>query len=508
MLRREKPIFIEEDYSRGLITIDPLNIPKGASPTCKNVHSNKLRTLEGRLGQTELNPLSISAELGGNGLYDYVVSETVRKQIICFGGRIYKMDSLDGTLDELKSGLTASKYFFENFQGTLIVCNKARDTGQSWDGSAATTTDITNMPAGAFPIEFRNYVFLFDLTAAPRKARYTALNDYTSWPAGNITGFLGQSGDIARCGAKLRGYLYAFTDTTITRISYTYSAPLFSYKPITEKVGTQSPATIKKMNVPGYPEFLVFYGTDDRVYMFDGSNPPIPISDNIGPDNKLSLISMESLNTNERGNFCAETIDELNWYVLCAANRTSGENNWALIFDFSFWPEYIAIWPFDNWNAGAMTSFVNTKGKKWYYIAGYDGKARRVLTTNNDVSTAIDRDYISRKIFHEKLSIQKKYFQGELYLKTMGEFNLSFQFRIDNDISWLTAESLAMSTDEWVLGDILPIILGSREITQHTVDLPRAANSIQFRYRTNSDCPPFNLKRLEGVMEPLGVAKE
>jgi hypothetical protein len=507
MITAEKPIFIEEDYSMGLVTVDPLNIPKGASPVCKNVHSNRLKTLEGRLGQSILNS-SAAAELRGNGLFDYAVSDTVRKQIASFGGRIYKMDSLDGTWDELKSGLTASKCYFENFQGTLIVCNKARDTGQYWDGSASATSDITNMPAGAFPIEFRNYIFLFDLTSTPRKARYCTLNTYATWPSGNITSFLGQSGDIARCGAKLRGYLYAFTDTSITRISYTYSAPLFSYKPISTKIGTKSPATVKKMSIPGYPEFIVFYGNDDRIYMFDGANPPMPISDNISVDNRLSLISMETLNSNEKENFCAEVIDELNWYVLCAANRTSGDNNWALAFDFTFWPKYVAIWPFDNWNAGAMSAFVNTRGKKWYYIAGYDGKVRRVLTGNDDAGTAIDRDYITRKIFHEKLSIQKKYLQAEAYLKTWGNFNLSFQNRVDNEIDWSTAINLSMYSDEWVLGDTLPATLGSREITQTTIDLPKAANSIQFRYRTNSSCPPFNLKRLEGVMQEMGVVKE
>lgn len=503
-----KSIFIEDDYSLGLITkANPLGHPKGSSPKCKNVHSNIFKTLQGRLGQTELNSVAVSG-LTGNGLYDYAVSETVRKQIACFGGIIYKMDSLDGTWDTLKSGLTSSKFFFENFNNTLIICNKARDTGQSWDGSASSSSDISNMPAGAFPIEFQNYVFLFDLSATPRKARYCALNDHTTWPAGNTTNNLGKSGDIARCGAKLRGKLYAFTDTSITRITYTYSSPLFSYKPITTKVGTKSPATLQLMDLPWTPEFLVFYGSDNRIYVFDGSNPPVPISDNISVDNKLSEISMATLNTNEMEDFCAAVIDELNWYVLGVANRVSGEINWGLVFDFTFGINNVAVWPFDNFAAGAIAAFINTRGKREYYIAGYDGKARRIQNDNDDVGTAIDRLYDTRKIFHERFSVEKKYHQGELAMKTLGNFNLSFYHRINNDVSWSAEKLLAMYTDESVLGDALPLTLGAKEITQHTVDLPKVANTMQFRFRTNSVCPPFHIYRFEGVAEELGVGKE
>ena len=498
------------DFAGGLNTkAGPLNLAENETPSCLNVHSNVFKTVKRRDGYTELNGSAV--ELNGNGLYDFGISSTSHKLIGTFGTKIYKMDALDGAFDNITGvGVTDSISHFENFIDAsnvahLIICNEAKDTPQTWNGSDATTSAISGMPAVSVPVVYKFYMLAIDGTS---KIQYSNLGDYTTWTTAtdNFTEATADGEGFIGWGI-LKGVLYAFKQHSIFRITYTGSAPLWTRRQVTS-IGTVSSRSICNVTIPGVGEVLMFLGPDARVYAFDGSDA-IPISTKIEENNGIAPVSLGTVNKNTSvlANAWAVNLESNYWYVLNLNNTaTNTNNNSQLIYDYSAQ----SWWGFDNMPFLSGALIKNNSGQRQLFGAGYDGKAYTIYSGNSDNVSNINSYYYTRKIDSKLYPSMKKPKEVWVTVKTLGSYTLTFQFRADWKTSWQSTDNITLNSGEYLLGQTFVLgtaTLGGNEALTKVFDLPNINNLVQFNLSNNTTNPAWSMYRIDIPLEYLGVAK-
>ena len=141
--------------------------------------------------------LNSSAITGGtttvHGLFDAWFqgssgSET-QKELCYAGTRILKMDAMDGTWDELTTGLEDSREpCFEMFNDSVLFATTSTvDVPQTWDGSASATSNLGGSPPNfSFMVRHKNRVFAAGVASNPSRLYYCASLDAADWTsAGN-----------------------------------------------------------------------------------------------------------------------------------------------------------------------------------------------------------------------------------------------------------------------------------------------------------------------------------
>ena len=509
---RTKDAIMLEDFSGGLNTkAGPLQLEVNETPSCINVITNVFKTLRRRDGQLNINSTALS-ELSGNGLYDFAVNSATDKLIGAFGTKIFYMDNLDGTWNQIKTGMTSSIYQFDNFvdnTGTshMIAVNSANDTPQQWNGVAATTSDISAMPKGTAVKIYRSFAFTTGMTATPSRIQFSDLADFTTWPPQNYYDEVTPDGDGGEGYSELQGILYWFKHKSIFRVSYTGSAPLFTRRQVTN-IGTIAMRTVKNVVTPDKGELLIFLGPDGGLYEFDGSTA-IPISIKIEEDNGIAPVSLGTIvkNKNILKNAWAINDEIRHWYILVFTNNDSVDstNNAGIVWDY-----YAnSFWPFSNMDFLSGTMMTNNSGQKIPVGAGYDGKAYFLENGNNDSGNNISSYWTSRRLDTSSYVTLKKSYQLWATLKTVGNFTISSQYRTNWNNSFVSTEPLPESSGEFFLGSTFILgtaTLGGNEALTRIFDIPRVQNLIQFKISDNSQNPRWNLYRLDMPETALGIA--
>ncbi len=487
----------------------PLSLDNGESPQCLNVHTNIFGTLLKRKGYSKLNssaPVHTGSNPAGNGLFDYAVDTITRKQVAFFGNTLNKMDALDGVWDTIHEadGITLSDDIvnFENFNGTLVWTNWSRDTLQSWDGSASSTTCVVAAPKGKYIIKAYTRAFIAGLSANPLRYHFSAVDDHTTWDLTNDFETLdAPSGDESRGFGLLKGRLYGFTKFTVNLISNQGGNPLFLSVKRLDGVGCGAPRSIQTVNVPTLGESMVWLTEDKRIVAWNGSTLKI-VSDRISSDNGLSSVSMPLINFDVMEKSHAVIFEENGWYVLFVPLGSTIET--GIIWDY----KTDTLWAFSNQNFLSSTLLETSNGIIPYTLGNANGFAYRWFNGNDDDGAAINGTWDSRKWDFGSLPFLKKGQTVWVVTKTIGEIDLTFENRYDWNTSYENSTAFTMSDDEWVLGDVLPATLGGNEAKTHRVDIDRNFNSYQIRLSNNSTDAAFEVFSLDVVAANLGGVGE
>jgi hypothetical protein len=115
-------------------------------PTLMVIPSKNLSMQQGgrtpRGGTAHVNEAAFSDTAQIFGIYQFILVSQTKFILTATNGKIYK-----NATDTIKTGLSSSKYYnFVTFEDEVFICNGS-DTPQTWDGSAASTSDITNPAA-------------------------------------------------------------------------------------------------------------------------------------------------------------------------------------------------------------------------------------------------------------------------------------------------------------------------------------------------------------------------
>lgn len=513
----------------------PVSLDDGESPNCMNVHTSLFGTLIKRNGYTNESGTHqhISTSPGIiRGIFNYDYDDSTSYLVSIIDGNFYKMDALDGVWDPIGSsysnlhvqaypyGFSDDIAEFVNFDGDLIMTTWSRNYGIAWSGGNS-LTHVQLMPRGKHIIKAYNRLFVGNVTISnsgyggtdtdyPLRIYYSEAGSYTDWGDGadysvydeslNFETLDAGSGDVCMGFGFMKGRLFGFTKRAVNLISDVGgSYPIIVTRRL-DSVGCGAPRSIKTVNVPGLGESLIWLTDDRRIVAWDGSTLKY-ISEKIDTTNYEAPLSCDKIDTEKYVYSHAVVYEDRGWYVLFVP--TGDYVNYAIVYDY----KTDTVWTFDNMNFLSSALVPTALGNK-VYTGDYEGYIYKFDDGRSDDGDAINAYWQSRRWDFGFLPLLKKGSEAQISTRAIGTYYLDFQDRYNWSSSWSAKQHLLMSTsDAWLLGDLLPAILGAPGAVTNQVDIPYDYNLYQMRIGSNSDDPPFEVYSLDMIVRTTTVAE-
>jgi len=498
-----------DDFSGGLVTKgDELSIKNNQTTDCLNVYSDASKSLKKRNGYTVLNGTSEAATC--DGIYNYRETDISQYLVSSWGGVPKKMDvvtkAYDGTWDTISentNGTTLADAIthFTTFNGDLVITNESRGVPQKYDpdDNSGEYTDLIyggsgTALAGKYCETWYDYLWIANSAANPDRLARSNASDHTTWTSADYNDIV-TPGDVGITGlAVLRGRLYIFKKHSIHRVTYQGGTPLLEIKEVSSSTGTASPRTIQKVEVPGKGEMLIFLGTDEQLYMFDGYNVNI-ISEPVSTSNGISdfcMIGDEStygINPAQLAACHAVDYPAKHWYLLFFPKADDTIAKDIFVYDYlnnTFWPFNLEL----AQNCSCIAD--NGAGQMKVYMAGVN-YAHLFDSGNSDKDSAKAAEEIAAYWTSPRLDGDSEVLMKDLRLLFLTMKSVActptVQFRTDWDSSWSTASTI------------------TSEATNHTEDIPYLDELVQFKFADDSTDPAFELRRGTIVASGRGIAK-
>ena len=172
----------------------PLNLQDNEASDLSNIDFDKFGSFKSRNGYTTLNPSSvITVTETAIGLWWYQTA-TAQKAVHVSGGKVFRMDDLDGTWDDITGpALTTGGAYnvdFATFNGKVLFTDDISKP-QQWpnSGTCSNMTVVAGASTGLirakFITIFQNYCLMANVVVdgvdSPTRFYWSAIKDETSW---------------------------------------------------------------------------------------------------------------------------------------------------------------------------------------------------------------------------------------------------------------------------------------------------------------------------------------
>jgi hypothetical protein len=315
----------------------PFDLTDNESPSLQNIDFDKFGSIMPRNGYTILNSVAIpTASPSTNpslGLY-WFRTPTLEKAIRVVLDKVYRMDALDGTWDDITGTgpklNTTTDYpcDFTTFNSKVLFTNDI-DVPKQWGGSGSISnmTVVTGLTQARFITNYQNYCIMANCVVSgvdcPTRLYFSGIKDETSWDAADFYE-IGYNDGQEIMGIKVLGdRLIVYKTKSIWFITFTGNAdiPFLIYKS-NSPIGCVSPFSIQE--VDNGHIFLSW----DGLYYFDGLNS-YKLSDKI--NNTIRGINRSRLNY-----FHSAYQFDKSRYLLSVASSTSTWNNLVISLTYDF----------------------------------------------------------------------------------------------------------------------------------------------------------------------------
>ena len=401
--------------------------------------------------------------------------------------------------------ITSSRYWtMADWQSGRALINT--DIGLYTYTGTGSASAVTAAPVGKFFIIWKNYAFCFGIRDSPNNGQYSALSDYTTWPAANTfsNAFNTNDGDVITGVRMLKGKLYVFKRYSIFRITYLGSNPAFQVDQVSGR-GTPSHYTIKEVDMgEDLGTVLIFLTTDKKLAIFDGYNIQV-ISDVLTEETNDLFASADDqpltfsdINLQYADLFHAVVKADTQEYILYCVLGTDTAVNYAFVFDYKTG----GVFPYDGQIFASSVYALATNKVKKLYCSGYTGYTWLQEDGNSDDSSSINAYWVSGKVKLTGIALLNKNLLLGINVKEItssSTINIAMQYRFDWNVSWHTAQNFSFNhNDELAFGKTVLFDIGSIE------------NMLQVKLKDNSTNPAPTIYSLElyGDPIPLGISPQ
>lgn len=439
-------------------TAGPLGLANNESSDLQNIDFNKFGSILKRNGFTALNTATLNSAADSNGLFwfeYYKSGSLIRHAVNLCGNKIYKMDDLDGTWDNITSATaititTAYHVSGASFQNRLYMTN-GYDLPFQWDGANCTGISLaevpTNLTKAKYVELYNNYLFYGNIVLStgthPSRIYWSNLKDPKTWTATDYIDVAQNDGQEIMGFKVLADRLVIFKNRSIYNLYFTGDVDIPFILPGGGKsnspVGCAAPFSIQEVD-----NGLVFLSYDG-FYFYDGLNS-YKISDKIN----TTIASMDSTKFINSVSLVQKT---KNRYWCSVTTSGSSENNRVLVWDYfnNAWSIYKGIDPC------SMTTFYVSGTQERPYWGDYRGHVYRSDTGSNDypmnVSTAIDAYYWTNWKHYEDLVDKKGIAHIIIYHQIASStLTLSYSYDFDTDSQYSLTVDLSTSADVYGTG--------------------------------------------------------
>jgi len=475
-------------------TTGALALKDNESSKLLNVDFDKFGSVVTRNGYLNLTESAIASTPAIDGLWWYE-SNTTSKAIAVAGGKIFSMDDLDGTWDDITGAvtITADNHCdFENFLNTLLVTN-GYDAPLQWTGTgdASVMTVPANLTIAKFVKQYENYCILANVTVDgvyhPSRFYWSTINTIDTWDSADFIEVEKNDGQTIT-GCKVLGdSLVIFKERKIIKYIFTgdRDVPFVKYR-TASSVGCVAPWSVQEVD-----NGLVFLSYDG-LYYFDGNNS-YKLSDRINN-------TITGLNRSRFPYAVSMVQKDKNKYWLAVSKSGSATNNAVICWDYF----NNAFSLYDGISASSMSTFWIDDIDERVYFGDYAGWVYRADIGDDDyplgVQTAINSYYYTNWRHYEDLVDQKGnahiYIYYQLSSSTM---TFSYAYDLEDVDSYSQAISLSTSTDVW--GDNWDSMeWASKGGASLRRDLTGMGRVVRFGFSTNAKGERFQIDGIGSVV--------
>ena len=411
-------------------TAGPLGLEENESSDLINVDFDKFGSFAMRNGYTALNATA-TGTAAVDGLH-WFMTPTLRKPVMASGTKMYRMDDLDGTWDDITGEVTITggyKFRFDTFLSTVLATNNYNPpiiwTGA---GNCAAMTVPTGLTKARFIIHFQNYCLLANCVvsgvAQPTRFYFSTIKTIDTWDLADFYEVGKDDGEDITGFKTLGDRIVVYKTNSIYCVYFTGDVDIpFTIQKSNSSVGCAAPDSIQEVD-NGH-----IFLSHDGIYYFDGANS-YKMSDRItttllgyAKDKFEYTVSMYQKTKNRY------------WLGLA----TSANNNRVITWDShnNAWSVYIGI------NPSCMAIFLVGGYEERPYFGDYAGRVYRADYGQNDypanVKTAINSYYWTNWKSYEDICDQKGIPHTYIYHKDQaGTLTFAYAYDFNNTDQYST----------------------------------------------------------------------
>jgi len=477
-------------------TAGPLSLQDNESSGLQNVDFNKFGSVFTRNGYLNLTSSAITGTPDIDGLWWYQ-STAVDKAIAVAGDKLYKMDDLDGTWDDITGGLTitaGNHCDFENFLDEVLITNN-NDLPFKYDGSSAAAMTVpTGLTKSKFVLSFQNYTVLGNVTVSGtiHKSRWywSTIKTIDTW---NTADFIETDKNDGQqiTGMKVLGdALCVFKERKIWVYKFTgeRDVPFVGYR-TNSSVGCVAPWSIQEVD-----NGLVFLSYDG-LYFFDGNNS-YKISDRI---NK----TITGLNRSNFPDAVSMVQKDKNRYMLAVTSSGQSENDKVIVWDYfnNAFSIYAGI------AASSMCTFYVDDIDERPYFGDYAGWTYRIDNGIDDyplgVQTAIDSYYYTNWKYYGDIVDQKGVSHVYVYYQYSNSvLTFAYSYDLEENDQYTQTFNMSGGGDVYGTGVYGTAVYGGSGGAVARRDLTGMGRVIRLKFATNTIGESF---QIDGIGSMINV---
>lgn len=484
-------------------TSGPLGLADNESSDLQNIDFDKFGSILKRNGYTVLNTTSLGVGVQSDGLYwaEYNDSGTPsQKAVNVANGKIYKMDDLDGTWDDVTGvtiNITSLNFCdFETFLNVVLVTN-GYDKPFYYEpttNATAIMTVPTGLTKAKYVKQFQNYTILANCLVSgishPNRVYWSTIKTIDTWDAADFIEISKDDGQEITAVKVLGQSLVIYRNKSIYLMLFTGDRDIpFVVQKSNANVGCIYAASLQE--IENGHKFLSY----DGIYYFDGNNA-YKTSDKI---NETIL----GLNRARFANTVSMYQPDKNRYWLGVTASGSSTNDRVITWDsvnqaFSI---YRGI------NASAMCIFTVDGMIDRPYFADYSGYVYRADVGTNDypsnVTTAISAYYATNWKPFDDIVDQKGMPHIYLYHK-FNNTTLTFIWTYDFDEGDTNSQTVDLSTSTAVYGTGVygTATYASSGGNVQRRDIDGQGRVVRFKFSNNIISEPF---QIDGIGIQVGL---
>ena len=479
-------------------TAGPLGVADNESTDIQNIDFDKFGSILKRNGYASLNSTALNSSAGSNGLwwFEYNDSGTATRKLINISGtKIYKMDDLDGTWDDITSGISITDgnfCDFENFLNTVYITN-GEDPPFRWTPATHTNASIfedvpTNLTDARFVKQFSNYLFIGNIILSsgthPSRIYWSNLKDTGTWGATDFIDVAKDDGTEITGLKVLSDRLVIYKTRSIYNLFFTGDSAIPFVLPgggkSNSSVGCIAPYTIQ--DVENGHVFL----SHDGLYFYDGNNS-FKVSDKVNE----TLLGKTALDK-------ARSLVQKNKHRYWLATTPSGDtqNNDIIVWDFF----HNAFSIYEGFSANAMTTVWESGINERPYFTDYRGFTYRADTGTNDhplgVTNAVDAYFYTNWKHFGDLIDQKGIPHVTLYHRIeTSTLNFAYSYDLEENDTFSQSITLGTSGDTYGAGAYGTATYATSGGAVRRIDLDGRGRVARFKFQNDRVGESF---RVEG----------
>lgn len=379
-MRRSKSV-VFSDFSGGMNADDsPTTLALNQALELDNLVLLPKSGFKKRNGNSEFNATAMDSGAAVHGLGYYRQPDSDEWMLSICGNKLYKSDSLDGTMDDISGSLTITSgqnyiwnYAQMNSIAIFVGGNRTSDVPIKWTGTGNGAVLGGTPPVGNVVIQASNRLFIANTETYPSRINWSVLGDPEDWSGAGS----GEQDVSANDGDEITALAHTGTDHLIIfKQGSIHELPLgagspFPCYPLYRNVGAISGRGVVDVN-----GILYFITPEPRMKAFDGTKIiDFPgtfdaIWDGINKD-RLSYLEGRYDRTRQL----------ILWFV---SDGSSTTNNLCIVWDLErkCWLRF---------TTGHNMNCVALMQDRKLYAGSYDGKIYELdsPTTVNDASESV-----------------------------------------------------------------------------------------------------------------------